>query len=157
MFDADLVEHPRDVVANRLFRQPERCGDLRIVETLSNTFEYGAFARRQLIERQRAVPCRMIGGHLQERCNLVDRTRPCRFVGKRHMVLTIDLDETGVADQACEQAALLDRHHGVALGMQDQDRAFHLARHLAHICIPANLQQANGDLGGSGRALLVGP
>src|SRR5262245_38071467 len=53
LLDADLVEHPGDVVAHRLLREPQRRGDLRVVEALGDAFEHRALARSQLIEWQR--------------------------------------------------------------------------------------------------------
>src|SRR5262249_59168509 len=52
MLDRDLVEHPRDVVANGLLRELKRCGDLGIVQALGNAFEDCSLARGKLAERE---------------------------------------------------------------------------------------------------------
>src|SRR5262245_36360696 len=53
VLDAKLVEHPGNVVANGLLREPERRRDLRVVEALGDTFEHRTLARGQFLERQR--------------------------------------------------------------------------------------------------------
>jgi hypothetical protein len=45
VLDANLVEHPCNMISNRFFREPKRCGDLGVVQTRSNPFEHGALAR----------------------------------------------------------------------------------------------------------------
>src|SRR5262249_50096272 len=52
MLDRDLIEHPRDVVANGLLREPKRCGYLGIVQALGNAFEDCALARGELAKRE---------------------------------------------------------------------------------------------------------
>src|SRR5262245_49300436 len=112
VLDTNLVEHPRDVVAHRLLREPERGGDLGIVEALGDAFEHRALARSQLIERQhrlaalRAHAARFVEKALQLR----EQPWPRRLVGERHVVVAVELDEAGVGNEAREQPALLDRH-----------------------------------------------
>src|SRR5271170_6762823 len=55
MFKTNLIEHPCDMVASRFYRKSERCGDLRVVETLGDPFQHGALTRREFIERQCVV------------------------------------------------------------------------------------------------------
>ena len=45
MFDANLVEDPGDVIADRFFRESKRCGELRIVEALGDAFQNGPLTR----------------------------------------------------------------------------------------------------------------
>src|SRR5882724_1424837 len=52
MLNADLVENPRDVIANRFFRETERAGNLRIVEALGDSIKDSALAWGEVIERQ---------------------------------------------------------------------------------------------------------
>src|SRR5581483_9685674 len=88
VFDADLVENARDVVAHRLLGQLQGGGNLAIVEAAGNAFEHRTLACRELVERQGAA-----GRDLRLRQkfpHLADELRPCRLFGKRHMVLAVE-------------------------------------------------------------------
>ena len=52
VFNADLVEHTGDVVADSFLRHAERGGDLVIVETLSDGIQYVTLALGELTKRQ---------------------------------------------------------------------------------------------------------
>src|SRR5262245_66658050 len=76
VLDAELVEHPGDVVANGFLRKPERHRDLRVVEALGDTFEHRPLARGQLIERQSRTAGRGGPARVGEyRPQLVDQAR----------------------------------------------------------------------------------
>ena len=40
LLNAEFVEHPSNVVANRFLREPKGRGDFEIVETLGDTFKH---------------------------------------------------------------------------------------------------------------------
>jgi hypothetical protein len=54
MPDVNLVEHPANMIADSLFGKSEKFRDFRVVEPFCDSFKDGAFARSQIIDRQRA-------------------------------------------------------------------------------------------------------
>ncbi len=54
MPDVDLVEHPADMIADSLFGKSEETRNFGVVEPFSDPFKDDAFARSEIIERQRA-------------------------------------------------------------------------------------------------------
>src|SRR3954469_7041799 len=80
VLDPDLVEDPRDVIANGFFRQPKRIRDLRIVEAFGDAFEHGPLARRELVDRQRIPARRDIARFGEKAAHLGIETGPRRLV-----------------------------------------------------------------------------
>ena len=83
--------------------------------------------------------------------------RPRRLGDERHVVLAVELRETAIRNERGKFAACLDRHDGVAIDMQCQRGAFHLARGFAHVGLPADLQQLRRGFGQCRERLLFGP
>src|SRR6185295_3408869 len=97
LLNAKLIENPGDVVADRFPRQLEGRGNLRVVKTLSDTFEHRTLAGSKFVERQ----CIAVGDadtfRLCEKVShLRDQFRPRRLVRERHVVFAIKLNETAL-------------------------------------------------------------
>src|SRR4029077_17113009 len=83
--------------------------------------------------------------------------RPGRLVGKRHMIFTVDLDETRAGNEADKCAPFFDRHHLVAFAVQDKYGALDLARGIANVHVPAGFNHSRRGFCGRRSALKVAP
>lgn len=90
VLNINLVEHARDVIADCFFREAERSGNLRVVQTLSNPFEDSALTCCKLVERQSVAARDGRGARFREKpAHFVDESWPSRLVAERHMVFGI--------------------------------------------------------------------
>src|SRR6476660_5863484 len=88
LLNAKLVENPGNVVADRFLRELEGCGNLRVVETLSDAFKHGALAQSKFVERQWIAVGDTHALRLGEKVShMGHQFRPRRLVRERHMVV----------------------------------------------------------------------
>jgi hypothetical protein len=63
------------------------------------------------------------------------------------VVVSVELDEAAVGNEAREQSALFDRHNRVTLGMHHQNRTGELAGALSHVGVHVYLKQPDRGIG----------
>ena len=158
MLDANLVEDPGNMIADRFLRQAKRSGDLRVAEAFGDAFQNGALTRGELAKRQTSVPCGTAVIRLREKTlHLGDELFPRRLVREQHVVFGVELDEAAMRNEACEQSGFIDRYISVAFGVHDQNRTFDLPRGFAHIDVTTYLEQTDGGIGAGRGAHLATP
>lgn len=158
LLNAKLIENPGNVVADRFLRELEGCGNLRVVKTLSNTFQHRTLAGSKFVEWQ----CIAVGDtHAfrfgEKLSHLRDQFRPRWLVRERHVVFTIKLNETALGNEPCQHSALFDRCDHVAFGMHNQYGTLDLARCFSHVNGPTCFKQADGNICRRRSSLLVAP
>src|SRR6266436_1466174 len=158
VLDANLVEDPCNMVSDGFFRNAKRCRQLRIVHAFGNSFEDRKLARREFVERQLVAAGGDRGrGFCEKAPDLTHEAWPGWLVGKRHMIFTVDLDETRAGNEADKRPTFFDRHHLVTFGVQDKNGALDLARGIPDIHVPANLNHSSRGFCGPRNALKVAP
>ena len=115
LLNAKLIENPGNVVADRFLRELEESGDLRVVESLSDTLKHRTLAGSKFVERQ----CIAVGdadppAFCKKVAHLRNKFQPRWLVRERHVVLAVELDKSAVGDQARKQPTLFNWHacHG---------------------------------------------
>ena len=158
VFDANLLEDPGDMIADRFLRELKRPGDLRIIEALGNALEHGPFAQRQLVKWQsvagRATSCQPVRARKSRtsatnRCHAGSSARSMWFSlsswTKRQLGMRLASNRpSSIGATTSRSGCTIRTGHLI------------LRRLLARRC-PTHLKQADGSVGGGCSTHLLRP